>query len=623
MDGKCTSEAGVTDRVSHTLESCKSQPAFKFPYSIEPMEPSSPPSEHRSYWRWSKRDFFPEKSFQNCQAYRAALAATCPRLKDRLLNRSSDARELHELPRASEHRMTRCLTWWDLTWLAFGSVVGSGIFVVTGQEARLRAGPAVVVSYAASGFSALLSSLCYTEFAVEVPVAGGSFSFLRIELGDLLAFVAAGNILLEALVGAAGLGRSWSSYFASIFSSNPDAFRILIPSFKQGFNTLDPIAVAVLLIANGIAVSGTRNTSIITWLSSIITVFIILFIVVTGFVHGKITNLTPFFPYGAGGVFNAAAVVYWSYTGFDMVATMAEETKNPSRDIPIGLVGSMSLITVIYCLMALSLVSMVNYTMIDVDAAYSVAFVQIGMPWAKYLVSICALKGMTTSLLVGSMGQARYTTQIARSHMIPPFFALVHPKTGTPVNATLLTTLCSSVVALFTSLDVLSSVFSISTLFIFMLMAIALLVRRYYVRESTAKGDLVRVLVCLMVIIGSSAVGTALWHYGKLGWIGYTLAACVWFLGTLGMSLLPKQRTPKVWGVPLVPWLPSLSVATNLFLIGSLGSEAFWRFFICTSVMFVYYFFVAVHATYDVEHQDNGKEEKDDGGVEDANQRVL
>ncbi|MED6148751.1 DNA-binding transcription factor cat8 [Stylosanthes scabra] len=557
----------------------------------------------RSYWRWSKQDFFPEPSFQSFTTYRTALSSACPRLKDRLLSRSSDNNELKVLPQASENPMRRCLTAWDLTWLAFGSVVGSGIFVITGQEARSDAGPAIVLSYAISGFSALLSALCYTEFAVDVPVAGGSFSFLRIELGDFIAFIAAGNILLEAVVGAAGLGRSWSSYFASMIKNDSDFFRIRVNSFHEGFNMLDPIAVAVLFIANGVAMISTRNTSILNWLSSIVTTLVIVFIVVVGFVHGKASNLTPFFPMGMKGVFNAAAVVYWSYTGFDMVATMAEETKNPGRDIPIGLVGSMSMITVIYCLMALALVSMVNYTQIDVDAAYSVAFVQIGMKWAKYLVSICALKGMTTSLLVGSMGQARYMTQIARSHMIPPFFALVHPKTGTPVNATLFITLLSSIVGFFSSLDVLSSVFSISTLFIFMLMAVALLVRRYYVRQNTSREDLTRVLGCLFVIIASSAVGTALWSSKKLGWIGYTVCAVVWLLGTLAMSLLPKQRTPKVWGVPLVPWLPSLSIATNLFLIGSLEPDAFWRFFLCTGFMLLYYIFVGVHATYDVEHQ--------------------
>ncbi|KAE9617066.1 hypothetical protein Lal_00034234 [Lupinus albus] len=585
---------------------------------------SLPPSTtvKRNYWRWSKEDFFPEPSFQNFNSYKSALSSTGHRLKDRVLNRSTDSNELLVLPSASENRMRRCLTAWDLIWLAFGSVVGSGIFVITGQEANLHAGPAVVLSYAASGFSALLSVLCYTEFAVDIPVAGGSFSFLRIELGDFVAFIAAGNLILEAIVGAAGLGRSWSSYFASMVKNDPEFFRIHVASFKPDFSMLDPLAVAVLFIANGIAMSGTKRTSILNWLSSILTTLVIGFIIVVGFMHAKTENLVPFFPFGVKGVFSSAAVVYWSYTGFDLVATMAEETKNPSRDIPIGLVGSMTIISVIYCLMALALVMMQNYTQIDKDAPYSVAFVSIGMNWAKYVVSICALKGMTTSLLVGSMGQARYMTQIARSHMIPPFFALVHPKTGTPVNATLLITICSSVVALFSSLDVLSSVFSISTLFIFMLVAVALLVRRYYVRESTSKSDLFKVVICLLLIICSSAIGAVLWNKEKLGWIGYTVAAGVWFLATLGLSFLPKQRAPKVWGVPLVPWLPALSIGTNLFLIGSLDSEAFWRFLICTSVMLVYYFFVGVHATYDVEHQ-NGQDSKLAGGVEDTNQEVL
>lgn len=164
-----------------------------------------PPS--RPYFnRFTKQDFFPSQSFQTLTSYKLALSETLPRLRNRLAAKSTDSDELTTLRAHSENPMKRCLTWWDLAWLAFGSVVGSGIFVVTGQEARLHAGPAVSLSYAASGLSALLSVLCYAEFAVEIPAAGGSFSYLRVELGDFLAFVAAGNILLEAVVGAAGLG---------------------------------------------------------------------------------------------------------------------------------------------------------------------------------------------------------------------------------------------------------------------------------------------------------------------------------------------------------------------------------------------------------------------------------
>lgn len=487
--------------------------------------------------------------------------------------------------------------------MSFGSVVGSGIFVITGQEINKDAGPAIVLSYAASGFSALLSVLCYAEFAVEIPVAGGSFSYLRVELGDFVAFIAAGNIILEAIVGAAGLARSWSSYFVSMISPSPNFLRIRVSHLTKDFNLLDPLAAFILLIADGIAVSGTRRTSMLNWISSVVSLIVIVLIIVIGFIRGRASNLVPFFPYGARGVFKGAAVVYWSYTGFDMVATMAEETKNPARDIPLGLVGSMSMITVIYCLMALVLSMMQKYYEVDVNAAYSVVFKKLGMNWAKYLVSICALKGMTTSMFIGGLGQARYMTHIARSHMIPPWFALVHPRTGTPINATLLVALPSAAIALFSSLDVLSSIFSLSTLLIFALIAIALLVRRYYAKDTSAMHDMVKFLACLVVIIASSIGIAVLWNLNKTGWVGYAVAACFWFLATLGMGLLPRQRVPSVWGVPLVPWLPSVSIAMNVFLIGSLGYEAFLRFFICSAAMLVYYLLVGLHATYDAARQ--------------------
>ncbi|KAK4753139.1 hypothetical protein SAY87_021937 [Trapa incisa] len=572
-----------------------------------PMEPQGKQVEGagRSYWRWSKEDFFPEQSFENLAAYKAALSETGHRLRERLFSRSTPEMEMVELRRASENDMKRCLNWWDLIWLCFGSVVGSGIFVVTGQAAREDAGPAVIISYAISGLSALLSVFCYTEFSVEIPVAGGSFSFLRIELGDFIAFITAGNILLEAVVGAAGLGRSWSSYFASMISDNSNFLRISVKGLPEGFNLLDPLAFAVLWIANGIAMFGTRQTSIINWIGSMASAALIVFVIIAGLAHGKLSNLDPFFPYGAEGVFRAAAVVYWSYTGFDMVATLAEEIKKPSRDIPIGLAGSMSMITVIYCLMCLALTMMVKYTDIDPNAAFSVAFVSIGMKWAKYIVSVCALKGMTSSLLVGALGQARYTTQIARAHMIPPWFALVHPKTGTPIYATLLTTTLSSIVGFFTSLDILSAVLSFSTLFIFMLMAVALLVRRYYVKGITPPNQLNKLRACLIVIMVSCIVGTAIWNMENGWWIGYVVSFSFWFLGTLALQLLPKQQAPKKWGIPLVPWLPSLSIGMNMFLIGSLGVVAIWRFLICTAVMILYYLFVGVHATYDIAHSNH------------------
>ncbi|CAN7061872.1 unnamed protein product [Brassica rapa subsp. trilocularis] len=561
--------------------------------------------EERGYWRWSKRDFFPEESFQSFGSYRAALSQTCSRFKNRLVSRSDDETERVELRKQSENEMKRCLTWWDLVWFGFGSVVGAGIFVLTGQEAREEAGPAIVLSYVVSGFSAMLSVFCYTEFSVEVPVAGGSFAYLRIELGDFAAFITAGNILLEGVVGTAAVGRAWTSYFATLLNRNPDNLRVKTDTLSPGFNLLDPIAVVVIAASATIASISTRKTSLLNWIASAVNTIVILFVIIAGFIHADASNLTPFLPYGPEGVFRAAAVVYFAYTGFDSIATMAEETKNPSKDIPVGLLGSMSIITVIYCLMALALSMMQKYTDIDPNAAYSVAFQSVGMKWGKYLVALGALKGMTTVLLVGALGQARYVTHIARTHMIPPLFALVHPKTGTPINANLLVTIPSALIAFFSGLDVLASLLSISTLFIFTMIPLALLVRRYYVREVTPRADLLKLIICILVVVISSMCTSAYWGMNLKGsWIGYTITVPFWFMGTLGIVFfVPQQRSPKVWGVPLVPWIPCLSIATNIFLMGSLEAQAFVRFGVCTLVMLLYYFLFGLHATFDMAHQ--------------------
>jgi APA family basic amino acid/polyamine antiporter len=572
----------------------------------------------RSYWRWHKDDFLPEPSFASWGAYRRALAATPSRLRDRLAGRSTDAAELGAMRRRSENEMRRCLTWWDLTWFGFGSVIGAGIFVLTGQEAHDHAGPAIVLSYVASGLSAMLSVFCYTEFAVEIPVAGGSFAYLRVELGDLAAFVAAANILLESIIGTAAVARSWTSYLASLINKPDTALRIHT-SLQKGYNDLDPIAVVVIAVTATLAMLSSKGTSRVNWVASAVHVVVIGFVIVAGFVHAKPSNLKPFMPYGVPGVFRAAAIVYFAYGGFDNIATMAEETKNPSRDIPLGLLGSMSAITAIYCVMALVLSMMQPYTAIDPSAAYSVAFANVGMHWAQYVVALGALKGMTTVLLVGALGQARYTTHIARSHIIPPVFALVHPRTGTPVHANVLIAIASSCIAFFSSLDVLSSLLSVSTLFIFMMMATALLVRRYYVRGVTTRTHALRFVALLALIIASSVGIAAYWGTTPERWQGYVVLVPAWAAGTLGIQLLvPAARAPKVWGVPLVPWLPSLSIATNLFLMGSLGKDAFIRFAMCTAVMLVYYVLVGLHATYDVAHGACAGEDEDEVADDDV-----
>ncbi|KAL8033767.1 hypothetical protein ABFX02_13G178600 [Erythranthe guttata] len=547
----------------------------------------------------TKDDFLPEESFKSWGNYVSALRQTPARLADRVLTRSTVEAEM-EMKTRSGNEMKRTLSWWDLIWLGLGAVIGAGIFVLTGLEAHDDAGPAVVLSYVVSGLSALLSVFCYTEFAVEIPVAGGSFAYLRVELGDFVAFIAAGNILLEYIIGGAAVARSWTSYFATLCNHKPEQFRIHATSLAEGYNQLDPIAVAVCIVICLIAVLSTKGSSRFNYVASVVHIAVILFIIIAGFIKSDTKNLTPFAPFGPRGIFRASAVLFFAYVGFDAVSTMAEETKNPGRDIPIGLVGSMVLTTAIYCLMAIALTMMQPYTTIDVNAPFSMAFKQVGWGWAQYLVAFGALKGMTSVLLVNSVGQARYLTHIARTHMMPPWFAKVDPKTGTPINATVVMLAATAVIAFFTKLDILSNLLSISTLFIFMLVSVALLVRRFYVSGVTTNDHRNKLIICLVLIIGSSITTAAYWGISETGWIAYCITVPVWFLATAGLwFFVPQAHKPTLWGVPLVPWLPSASIAINIFLLGSIDKDSFIRFLGWTGFLLAYYVFFGLHASYD------------------------
>lgn len=420
------------------------------------------------------------------------------------------------------------------------------------------------------------------------------------ELGDFVAFVAAGNILLEYVIGGAAVARSWTSYFATLLNHQPNDFRIHATALASDYNRLDPIAVVVIAIVCLVAVVSTKGTSRFNYFASIIHMAVILFIIVAGLTKAKSSNLDDFFHYGARGIFSASAVLFFAYVGFDAVSTMAEETKNPARDIPIGLVCSMSITTLAYCVMAVTLCLMQPYDQINRDAPFSVAFQAVGMDWAKYIVAFGALKGMTTVLLVSAVGQARYLTHMARTHMMPPWFAHVDSRTGTPINATVVMLVATAVVAFFTDLGILAELLSISTLFIFMLVSLALLVRRYYVSGQTSSADRAKLAGFLLLILASSVATAVYWAATDKGWVAYVVTVPAWLLATVGLWWwVPQARQPRLWGVPLVPWLPSASIAINIFLLGSIDGKSFMRFGIWTALLLLYYFFVGLHATYD------------------------
>ncbi|KAG1348231.1 hypothetical protein COCNU_06G020600 [Cocos nucifera] len=395
-----------------------------------------------------------------------------------------------------------------------------------------------------SGLAAMLSVFCYTEFAVEIPVAGGSFAYLRVELGDFVAFKAAGNIPFEYIVSEAAVARSWSSCLATLFNQKPDFFRIVAPRLAEDYNHLDPMAVLVIIAVSALAVVGTKSSSRFNSIATLFHLLVIAFIVIAGFSQADAANFRPFAPFGAPGLFKASAVLFFAYVGFDAISTMAEETKNPGRDIPIGLVGSMSITTLIYRLLALTLPLVQQHTQIDVHAPFSVSF----QAWARY---------------------------IARTHMVPPWLAEVNAKSGTPINATIVLGSATAIFAFFTKLSILANLLSISTLFIFSFVALAVLVRRCYMSGETSDSERNKLVGFLAMIIVSSAVTAVYWGISQGGWTMYALTVPVWFAATMGMKLFVKEaRKPRLWGVPLVPWLPSASIAANVLSPAGLDRRA-------------------------------------------------
>ncbi|CAM6108123.1 unnamed protein product [Calypogeia fissa] len=554
--------------------------------------------------------FLPDESFKSFGNYWRALKMTPARFKQRIFARSSRSEEMALVKRSGEE-MKRTLGLWNLFWLTIGSIVGAGVFVHSGEVAHTQAGPSIILSYLAAGFAAILAALNFVEFAVEIPVAGGTFAYLRVELGDFVAYIAAGNIILDHIVGGAAVARTWTGYFASLINSEPNAIRIHVASLPTDFCYLDPIAVVIILILMVVAIWGTDKMALLNWISSVVSMVIIIFVITVGlfasrkenFTHSGDDNLKDgFAPFGAHGVCEAASVLFFAYLGFDEVCTLAEETKNPGRDIPLGIVSAMVVVTVIYTLLALTLSLMVPYGQIQDEAPFSYAFDYVGWKWAKYLVAVGALKGIMSVILIGSVSQGRYLTHIARTHMVSPWFAKVNRHTQTPINATVCMVIPTCVVAFFSDLFVLGDLLSISTLFIFSLVALALLVRRYIDPEKTTTKEFAIFVSATVTIFASSLAITIYWAATneERQWVGYLNILPFWIFGTLAIQVFcPQRRNPRVWGVPFMPWIPSLTIVVTIFLLGSMDAPSYKRFGMWLMAMLVYYFLVGLHSSYD------------------------
>jgi APA family basic amino acid/polyamine antiporter len=404
-------------------------------------------------------------------------------------------KSIEQLVGDAEHggkALKRTLSAFDLTLLGIGAIIGTGIFVLTGTAAANQAGPAIVVSYMAAGLACGFAALCYAEFAAMIPIAGSAYTYSYATLGEIFAWMIGWDLILEYAVGSMTVAIGWSGYFQRILSGfglQLPVWMSAAPAAAEGAVINLPAVIIVLLIMI-LLVVGVRESARFNAAMVAVKVAAVLFFIVAGMWYVKPENWTPFMPYQWAGVMTGAAVVFFAYIGFDAVSTTAEEAKNPSRDLPIGIIASLIICTVLYVVVAAILTGIVPVVQYKTDpqflnAPVGYALAVIDQDWAAGLVSAGAVAGITSVLLVMLMSQPRIFFSMSRDQLLPPGVSKVHPKFRTPYITTIITCVAVAIAAGFIPIQVVGEMTSIGTLFAFVVVSVAVMVLR--VKRPDAK----------------------------------------------------------------------------------------------------------------------------------------
>ncbi|MBT2477222.1 amino acid permease [Streptomyces sp. ISL-94] len=463
-----------------------------------------------------------------------------------------------------EHQLRKSLSAWDLTVFGVGVIIGTGIFVLTGKVAKETAGPATALAFVAAGVVCALAALCYAEFASTVPVAGSAYTFSYASIGELPAWIIGWDLVLEFALGTAVVAVGWSGYVRSLM----DNAGIQLPASLQGPDVpggaFDLLAFVLVLVLTAILVVGVKLSARITAIVVAIKVTVVLIVIIAGLFFIKGSNYKPFIPkavtqeggsgldaplvqlifgyeptnFGVMGIFTAASVVFFAFIGFDVVATAAEETKLPQKDMPRGIIGSLLICTVLYVAVSLVVTGMQHYSQLSVSAPLADAFKSAGHPVYGGIISFGAAVGLTTVCMILLLGQTRVFFAMSRDGLLPRFFSRTHPKFRTPYRPTILLGVVIAIVAGFTSINELATLVNIGTLFAFVVVALGVIILR------RSRPDLHR-----------------------------------------------SFRTP--W----VPLVPILSIATSVWLMLNLPAETWLRFGIWMVIgLFVYFLYGRSHS---------------------------
>jgi APA family basic amino acid/polyamine antiporter len=456
-----------------------------------------------------------------------------------------------------EYQLKKSLSALDLVVFGVGVVIGAGIFTLTGRAAHQVAGPAIVVSFVIAAICCALAAMCYAEFASTVPVSGSAYTFSYASLGELIAWIIGWDLILEMFLGASVVAQGWSAYLGVFL----EKIGWVMPASISYGGVVDLPAMLLVAVLGVLVTVGIKESMRVNLVLVGLKLFIVVFVIVAGIQFISADNYAPFVPpaqatetttgltqpllqwmlgfeptaFGWGGIVAGAALVFFAYIGFDVVATTAEETKNPQRNLPIGILGSLAICTVLYCAVALVVTGMVPYDELDPKAALANAFAAHGADWMATIISAGAVAGLTTVVLTLLIGATRVIFSMSRDHLLPPLLAQVHPKLRTPWVTTIVVTVVTALVAGLTPVGVLEEMVNIGTLSAFVLVSVGVVVLR------RTRPDL-----------------------------------------------------PRAFRVPLVPWLPIASALIGLYLMLNLSVETWLRFLVWLVIGLVIFFTYSV-----------------------------
>lgn len=377
-------------------------------------------------------------------------------------------------------KLRRSLNMLDILFIGIGAIIGAGIFVLAGVAAALHAGPAVILSFVVAGVACTFAALCYAEFASMIPVSGSAYTYSYSTLGELVAWIIGWDLILEYAVGSIAVSIGWSGYLVELLGAAgihlPTAISAS-PLAVQGAIINLP-AMFIVLLLTGLLVIGTKESAGINTALVAVKVIVIVIVVAVGFSIINPKNYDPFMPFGLGGIFGGAAIVFFAYIGFDAASTTAEEAKNPQRDLPIGIIGSLVISTALYIMAAVVLTGMAPYGELNQPAPFAYAFSKYQVTWATAVVSAGAIAGITSVLLVGLLAQPRIFFSLSRDGLLPKGVSAVHPRFRTPYKSTLMTGIAVAICAAFLPIGVAAELTNIGTLFAFFLVSVGVILLR-------------------------------------------------------------------------------------------------------------------------------------------------